>query len=414
MFWKKKKVHTRDVFVSIGAGLNQIPLIKEARNMGFHVIGVDKNSLAPGFQYCDLKIQESIDDYESIFLKLSEIMFDGTISAIMTKSYGNAIITTAYLCEKFAVPSLPFEESKKFLNKKITGKIYTKKGIQVPQAAKINSKNLSRQLPIVAKPQKGHAKADVKLLSSKEELNKFLKSHEKNNFIFEKFVFGDEIICAGLIEKGKYFHILMSDKKRTPHPFFVDLMHSTPSKYCHLTDKTVETGQMIAEAFNIQTSPLIMEFIVDADDRLHLLEAVPEFGGEFIPDILVPAATGYNHISGTIRAVTGDHFRKKIKNTLPSPVVIKYITGTEGILASCSTDSVKLMPDVLFTRIFKNIGSVIKTPEMNHDRIGVIAAKGKTLDQAIATALEAEEKMNIRIKPNDETSRRLELPLQQK
>ncbi len=414
MFWKKKKIKKRNFFVSIGAGLNQVPLIKEARKMGFLVIGIDQDFTAPGFFYCDLKIQESIDDYESIYIKLSEMMFDGTISAIMTKSYGNAVITAAYLCEKFGLSTIPFEESKNFLNKKTTGNIFKAKGIEVPEVARINSKNPGSQFPIVAKPQQGHAKTNVKLLYNIKELNQFLKTREKNKFIFEKYIPGEEIICAGLIDKGKYHHILMSDKKRTALPFFVDLMHSTPSKYCHLTDKTIETGQVIAEAFNIHTSPIIMEFIIDAEDNLHLLEAVPEFGGEFIPDILIPAATGYNHIAGAIMALTGTSSRKPSKNTQPSPVVIKYITGTNGILSSYNMDSVKLMPDILFTRIFKDIDSQIKTPEMNHDRIGVIVAKGKTLEQAIATAVEAEEKMNIRIKADDETIQRLELPLQQK
>jgi biotin carboxylase len=401
MFWKKTKSKTRDFFVSIGAGLNQIPLIIEARNMGFQVIGVDKDSAAPGFYHCDLKIQESIEDYENIYIKLREMMFDGNISAIMTKSYGNAIITSAYLCEKFKVPSIPFEESKKFLSKKTTRKIYSDKGIKLPDSAKLKSKNLASQFPVVAKPQKGHAKADVKLLHNESEFKKFLKNHEKSDFIFEKFIPGSEIICAGLIEDGKYYHILMSDKKTTPHPFFVDLTHSTPSKYIHLTDNTIEIGQMIADTFNIHTSPLIMEFIVDENEELYLLEAVPEFGGEFIPDVMVPAATGYNHLGGAIKAMTGDSPKKPSKGAIPAPVVVKYITGDNGVLSSCSTDAVKLMPDVLFTRIFKTIGSRIKSPEMNHDRIGVIAAKGKTLEQAMETALTAEEKMNIRIKPDD-------------
>ena len=119
MFWKRKKP-SNDYFVSIGAGVNQIPLIKEAKKCGFQVIAVDMNPSAPGFYHCDLKIQESIEDYESIYIKLREMLFDGKISAIMTKSYGTAIITTAYLCEKFGLPFLPLEDSRKFLNKKIT------------------------------------------------------------------------------------------------------------------------------------------------------------------------------------------------------------------------------------------------------------------------------------------------------
>ena len=401
MFWKKTKVKNRNFFVSIGAGLNQIPLIIEARKMGFQVIGVDKDSAAPGFYHCDLKIQESIDDYENIYIKLREMMFDGNISSIMTKSYGNAIITTAFLCEKFKVPSIPFEESKKFLNKKTTRRIFIEKGIQVPESAKVNSKKIKSQFPIVAKPQKGHAKADVKLIHNENEFKKFISIHEKKEFIFEKFIPGNEIICAGLIENRKYFHILMSDKKTTPHPYFVDRMHTTPSKFIHLTDKTIQIGQMIADTFNIQTSPMIMEFIVDENEELQLLEAVPEFGGEFIPDIMIPAATGYNHLAGAIKAVADDSVKKPSKNIVPSPVVIKYITGENGILSSCSTDTVKIMPDILFTRIFKTIGSNIRSPEMNHDRIGVIAAKGKTIEHAMENALAAEKKMNIRIKPDD-------------
>ncbi len=402
MFWKKKKIKTRDFFVSIGAGLNQIPLIIEARKLGFQVIGVDKNSAAPGFYHCDLKIQESIDDYEEIYIKLRELLFDGNIAGIMTKSYGSAIITSAYLCEKFGVPSLPFEESKKFLNKKTMRKIFREKGITVPETARLKGKNIAGEFPIVAKPQVGHAKSDVKLIHSIDEFNDFTAKHESSGFIFEKFVAGDEIICAGIIEDKKYYHILMSDKKTTPHPFFVDLMHSAPSRYMHLTDKTIETGQIIADAFNIQTSPLIMEFIVDNDENLHLLEAVPEFGGEFIPDIMIPAATGYNHLAGAIMSVTGNRVKKPARNSVPQPLVVKYITGEKGTLASCSTDSVKNMPEIIFTRIFKNIGAQIKVPEMNHDRIGVIIAGGKTLDQAIASAVEAETKMNIRIKSDDE------------
>ena len=64
-------------FVSIGAGINQIPLILEARHAGFQVIGVDMNPSAPGFYHCDLKIQESIQDYENIYIKLRELLIDG-------------------------------------------------------------------------------------------------------------------------------------------------------------------------------------------------------------------------------------------------------------------------------------------------------------------------------------------------
>jgi len=402
MFWKRKKP-SNDYFVSIGAGVNQIPLIKEAKKCGFQVIAVDMNPSAPGFYHCDLKIQESIEDYESIYIKLREMLFDGKISAIMTKSYGTAIITTAYLCEKFGLPFLPLEDSRKFLNKKITKKVYSDSGILTPATINITPKTRvsgikENLFPIIAKPQTGHAKMDVILLNTPSELEKFRSHHHVQDFIFEQFVSGDEIICAGLIHENKYYHILMSDKETTPHPYFADLLHTAPSKHQSLIDKTIETGSILAEAFNIQTAPLIMEFIVDKDRNLYLLEAVPEFGGEFIPDIMIPAATGYSHLGNTLKAASSYDFKAPLKITVNNAVAVKYLTGTNGILTSCSTDAVKKIDDIIFTRIFKHIGDKTATPSTNHDRIGVIVSSGKTVQQAVENAVLAEEEMNIRIK----------------
>ncbi|HPF05386.1 MAG TPA: ATP-grasp domain-containing protein [Spirochaetota bacterium] len=403
-FRKKKSLN---FFVSIGAGVNQIPLIVEAKKANFQVIGVDINAAAPGFYHCDLKIQESIEDFENIYIKLRELLVDGKISAVMTKSYGNAIITTSFLCEKFGLPFIPFEESKKFLNKKITKKIYTEQNIPVPEILPITQKTKTASLndkifPVIAKPQTGHAKIDVKLLYSKDELSSFISLHQGEDFIYERFIEGHEIICAGLIHQQKYYNIMISDKKTSPLPYFADVLHSTPSIYSHMVEQIVETGQKIAEAFNIQTSPMIMEFVIDNNNKLYLLEAVPEFGGEFIPDIMIPSSTGYNHIRNSINAATGINFREPNRKILNTPVVVKYITGENGTLTSCNTDTVKKIDGIIFSRIFKDIGSNISPPASNHDRIGVIVAKGKTLEDAIQTAEFAESKMNIRIR-KDET-----------
>jgi len=405
MFRKKIKP-LNDYFVSIGAGVNQIPLIKEAKRRGFQVIAVDMNASAPGFYHCDLKIQESIEDYESIYIKLREMLVDGKISSIMTKSYGNAIITTAYLCEKFGLPFLPLESSRQFLNKKITKKIYGEIGITTPAVINITSKTRisgikENLFPVIVKPTSGHAKMDVKLIKTPSELEKFTANHTVQDYIFEQFITGDEIICAGLIHEKKYYHILMSDKITSPHPYFSDLMHTVPSKHLDLVNSTIETGQKIADAFNILTSPMIMEFIIGPDNQLYLLEAVPEFGGEFIPDIMIPAATGYNHIGNTIKAASSYDFKIPAKININNAVAVKYITGTDGILTSCSTDSVKQMDNIIFTRIFKHIGEKTTRPATNHDRIGVIVASGKTVQQAVDNVELAEKEMNIRIKKDN-------------
>ncbi|NLV67140.1 MAG: ATP-grasp domain-containing protein [Spirochaetes bacterium] len=402
MFFKSRK-NSMNYFVSIGAGINQIPLILEARHAGFQVIGVDMNPSAPGFYHCDLKIQESIQDYENIYIKLRELLIDGRISAVMTKSFGDAIVTTGFLCEKFGLPFLPFDECKKFLNKRVTRQLITESGIRMPEIItykpKSKSGGIKKELfPVVVKPFSGHAKQNVLMIDSPDELDAFFKTNSPADFIIEKYVRGDEIICAGVIQNGRYSHVAMSDKKTTSRPHFVDTMHLMPSRYAGFADETIKTGQALADIFRIDTAPVIMEFLVDREGQLHLIEAIPEFGGEFIPDIMIPASTGYNHIGSLISAVTGSNFSRPSRRSTHSPVVVKYITGTEGTLASFSIDKVKSMENILFTRIFKHIGDRVSLPVKNHDRLGVIVARGKTIEAAIASAESAEKEMNIRIR----------------
>jgi len=50
MFWFRKKKKNNDAFVSLGAGFYQLPLIREAKKLGFKVICIDMDSNAAGMR----------------------------------------------------------------------------------------------------------------------------------------------------------------------------------------------------------------------------------------------------------------------------------------------------------------------------------------------------------------------------
>jgi biotin carboxylase len=406
MLWDKKKTRQLRFFVSIGSGLNQIPLIKEAKKLKFNVIGVDYNTAAPGFYSCDLKIQESIENRDIIYKKLRELLVDGEISGIMTKSYGHAIVTTSYLAEKFNIPFLPYGMSRSFISKKRMKSIFRRRGIRTPEAVSFTPKTKPEKLPaaaypVIVKPDTGHAKFNVRLARNATELNDFLSGRsDLENYILEKFTEGDEIIAAGIIHEKKYHLVQITDKKTTFPPYFIDIMHTAPSRYCHCAGKITAVGQAVADAFSITASPLIMEFIVDGNEELHLIEAAPEFGGEFLPDILVPASTGYNLIREAILSMTKKSFSPPPpvgKNR--AAVAVRYITAEKGILASCNPDGPGKENGTIFARIFKEIGSPVNDPVTNLDRIGVVIVAARSVQDAIALSQKAADNFNIRIKP---------------
>lgn len=403
MFSRMRTHQPIQLFVSIGAGLNQIPLIREAKKLGFQVIGVDTNASAPGFCHCDLKIQESISNHAAIHKKLLELLVDGEILGIMTKSYGPAIQTTAYLAEKFRLPFLPFSSAGIFLNKRKMKSILRKHALPTPPSVPVSSRNENltipeQAFPIVMKPNIGHAKMNVRLIESLPEFTRHVVPlmAGDSDIILERFIPGDEIIAAGVIHEGTYHLAAMTDKRTSPPPYFVDTMHAAPSRHSDLADSISGMGQKIADAFGIVSSPLIMECVISETGPC-IIEAVPEFGGEFIPDVLIPAHNGYHVIRESIQSMSGRGFTPP-GSARQKPVVVKYITGTPGVLASFNPEGPRKVRGILFSRIFKEIGSPISEPITNHDRIGVVAVTGRTLDEAVERAGIAAESYNIRIK----------------
>ncbi len=402
--WKKIPSDSPRFLVSIGAGINQLPLIKEAKALGFSIIGVDMNPAAPGFLHCDIRIIESIENFKEIFIKLKEFIVAGDITAVLSKSYGTAIKCAAYLAEQFNCTLLPFRRVDDFLQKERMKKVLLENKIPSPRFHLITDRKKLRFLeefsfPLIVKPAIGHAKKGVKLISDIKELEVHLASTEVLPMLIEEFIEGDEIIAAGLIHRGRYHLVEMTDKVLSLPPFFVDLMHLAPSRHFSRSKEVSEIGQKIADAFDIITSPLIMEIKINAQKELSLIEAVPEFGGEFIPDFVIPKRTSYNFIAETIKAATGEDFKLPRAGTKKKNIAVKYLTGKKGIFTSFNPIKYEEIHGLLFYRIFKDIGSHINPPETNHDRIGVVITEGKTIREAVDACDFAIEKLSIKIRP---------------
>ncbi len=403
MFWKKSAPNELRLFVSIGAGVNQLPLITEAKKLGFHVIGVDGNAHAPGMIKCDIRIQESLDHYKEIYVKLQELLLDGVIKGVLSKSYGISIKTACYIANQLNIPYIPHERVDDFINKQRMKSVFKAFDIPSPDYRVITAKtNIDRgpriAYPGVVKPVVGHAKMGVRLIEGPAELKKVVTSAGKEgDYLLENYVEGDEIIAAGIVHGGRYYLADISDKVQSPLPHFVDLIHISPSKYYSLRERVAEIGQKVAAAFEIGTSPLIMELRITDRGELFLIEAVPEFGGEFIPDVLIPERTGYNFIRETVKAVTGDEFVPPLQKPVKKHTVVKYITAGNGTLMSFNPELPGLVEGMVFKKIFKEIGAQVSYPRTNLDRIGVVAVSARTREEALHGAETAIEGFNIRV-----------------
>lgn len=387
-------------FISIGAGKNQIPLIHEANVSGFSVVGIDQNPAAPGLLLCDIPIHESIEDYYSIYQKLKELLDIEDIKGVLSRSFGPAIKTVSFIAEKCGISMIPFDRTDDFIDKSKMKMHFHEIGVPTPDFQVIDGMDVqaieSEFLPCVIKPVTGHAKRGVQLIRNRSELEQCISAPQAGErYLVERFLAGDEIIAIGIVHRKRYHLIGITDKIKTPPPYFVDIMHITPSRYYHLRESIRVLGQRVCEGFEISTSPLIMELIVDHHNNLFLIEAVPEFGGEFLSDTLIPAATRYNFFGEMVNAATGLPFTApKVK--VRRAVVVRYITGKRGTLVSY-TPLPAGKKGILLSKFFKPIGAQIDAPVSNHDRIGVIISSARSRARALRRAERALMNLNIRI-----------------
>lgn len=371
--------------VSIGAGKNQIPLIQTCKDLGFKVIGIDINPFAEGLTLCDYKIFESIYNYQEIYHSIKELLVFDDIAAIVTRSYGQAIRTVGFLCKQFNLPYIDNDSIPALLDKSEFRAIAIKNNILMPRGY-VYKKNEIRKnpfltFPCIVKPSRGHAKHHVKLVYSINQLKEYLASLKDNEIIIEEFINGQEIIVIGFVYNHKFYICDISDKVLNAKPYFVDRMHLLPSKNMHYFTQLEELGQQIADTFNLHSTPLLMEAII-SNNKIFLIEAACEFGGEFLADYAIPSRLHYNVFSAFIHAIT----QGKIKTPPISKYasVVKYILGHNGILKSFK--KAKQINGYVYSEMFLNIGDKVTFPKNNHHRIGVIVTKGKSIEKAIQTA----------------------------
>ena len=405
--------HSKPYIISVCAGNNQIPFISEAKSLGFNVIGVDVNIDAPGLQFCNIKIQESVNEFKSIYKKLQKLSAKIKIVGVATRSYGPAVVTAAFLAKKFKIPYIGLKNLQYFYNKNSLKNVFSKLSIKSPQVISSTYKDLIKKslydFPIVVKPIQGHAKKGVMKIESFSELEKYINEYKneyknenknknkKEKLLVEEYINGKEIICVGLVISGKFNLIEITDKTTTPPPAFVDILHTAPSIYEYKKNEIIEAGQKLADYFKIVNSPLVMEFIINPNDELYIIEAVPEFGGEYLCDVLIPLRYNYNIFKEFLKAQTGNQADLP-DITDSSAVAIRYVTGQKGTLNYYNSKPVCEIPEIKYFKMFMELGQEINNPNSNHDRIGVIISQANSLKSALNSIKLAEKRLALKIK----------------
>lgn len=332
-----------EFYLSLGAGENQLPLIRAAKDYGLKVIGIDRNIAAVGLKYCDLKIQESILNYRKIYYKVCNAVEPSQIVGGYAASYGEALASFAFLCERLSIIGLS-----RTLMETVQDKLQVRnrlhdvehKGFAQPLFLEV-TQSMRREdieqlgFPLIAKTRRGASKRHVYRLENWQEVKNFLSRRNLeslgvrgHDFLLEQYIEGDEIIVTGLTQNFHFNLISVHDRIAAAQPPYIDVEHRFPSRYAHLAPGIREIHDQACMRLQLSDTPLVSEWKVVAD-RLYLIELSAQIPGEHVADFLIPKGVRYNYFENLVRLTVGEKIAP-VTEKHNHPVTIRYWPENPG------------------------------------------------------------------------------------
>ena len=326
--------------ISIAAGKSQIITIKKVRELGFSVISIDQNPMAPGFEYSDEMIHLSTYDAKPIIERLKELEMKYTFIFIINRSSGLPVITAAKLAEAFKIKMVPSISAKTIINKHLLFQYCKEKNISTPTSTAftdINMIELSNiNLPCIIKPSLSLiGKSGVSLVTDKNNLMPALKLAFKTSMnstiSIENYITGSDVSFISFVtNKEIKLHFLIDEvnsiKESGEHQ---GKGYAIPSKFSKtsIETKIISLAEKLISFFDIDTSPLNFSCRVSPDGTIFLIEIHLDIGGDLIYDHLIPHACNCDILLEGLKILT------KIKTTnfdisfQPSSIIYSHETS---------------------------------------------------------------------------------------
>lgn len=274
----------------------QLPPIKLAKNLGYHIITTDFLPANPGHLLADESFNISTTDFDSV-LRLAK---DKKIDAIIDYGSDPSAATAAYVSEKMGLCGNPFNSVKILAHKNLFREFLRTNGFNYPRYFSCVSLNEGLEqlaqfkLPAMVKPVDSSGSKGVSKIVNH---NQFREAYEYaiqfsrcSRIIVEEFIHrkGYQIAGDGFIVDGRLkFRCFAQEHFDDEINPFAPIGESFPlilpeSVKCEI-DNAV---QRVIDLLGMQRGALNFDIVIDENDRIFLMEIGPRAGGHLISEVI--------------------------------------------------------------------------------------------------------------------------------
>ncbi|MFC2124719.1 ATP-grasp domain-containing protein [Bacteroidota bacterium] len=219
----------------IGAGVEQIPAILMARDMGIYTITSDYNPDAPGMHLADSSYVVSTDDFKGNLNIAEKEKIDG----VMTICSETGIPVIGKICDSLNLTGISEDTAIKSTDKESMNEMMRKYDVDIPARKIVSSLNEAIEFtskfqgPWVLKPSDSSGQRGISFFDSTLKLKDLFDEAKKyasnRKVLIDQFVSGKEINVTAVVH-DKTIHILsLADRITLPPPHFgIAVTHSAP------------------------------------------------------------------------------------------------------------------------------------------------------------------------------------------
>lgn len=294
----------------LGANEPLIPFYRQAKNLGYTIIGIAIEKGAVCKQYCDKFYPISFAEKE----KVLEVCRKEKIDGITSFSLESALPTLVYIAQAMGLVSNSEESIAITQSKYSQRKALQEAGIPVPKFFLItNVDELSKvkcHFPVIVKPVDSGGSQGICKVDSEDKLTEAyhyaVSFSRSSSVIIEEFVDGREFSVEYISHQGKHYFLQITDKVTSGAPRFVEMQHHQPADIPSAIKLRIkEMVEKALTALKITDSASHTEIKLNSMGELYIIETGARMGGDYISSDLVRLSTGYDFVDGAIKLATG-------------------------------------------------------------------------------------------------------------
>ena len=294
----------------LGAGTFQLPAIRKAVDLGYHVITVDYLPDNVGHKISHQYVNCSTTDRKGVLQAAKKLQVDG----ICTFSSDVAIPTVSYVCESLGLPGASTTAAEIMAIKNLFRVFQQQQGFECPGFMKATGfneieKNIENlKFPVIFKPvdtsgSRGLVRIESLDLHRVQQAFDYARGFSRSGTVcIEELVEGTHHSGDGILVNGRFGFIAITDKLQRK---FISTGHLLPTQISPEEQQRIITAlEACCQSLGYRNGPLNFD-VVMAGEKVTIIEMSPRNGGNGIPAI-IKRATGIDLEIATLQLALGD------------------------------------------------------------------------------------------------------------